>query len=125
MTTSADSTTTPAPVKAVLVTGAGAGSGIGEAAARRPAGLGHRVFLGARRTGRLASPTGEPRAGGASAAHRELDVTSLDPVRAFVAAGFEEYGRIDVLSSRRFPPRPSPTPSPSPWTSRRTWTSTS
>ncbi|MEV6613076.1 SDR family oxidoreductase [Streptomyces sp. NPDC051051] len=95
MTTSTDSTTTSAPAKTVLITGAS--SGIGEATARRLAGLGHRVFLGARRTGRLASLAGELRAGGASAAHRELDVTSLDSVRAFAAAGLEEYGRIDVL----------------------------
>ncbi|NBM15930.1 SDR family oxidoreductase [Streptomyces sp. GC420] len=88
MTTSADS-------KSVLVTGAS--SGIGEATARRLAGLGHRVFLGARRTGRLAALAAELRAGGASVAHRELDVTSLDSVHAFAAAGAEEYGRIDVL----------------------------
>ncbi|MFC8241779.1 SDR family oxidoreductase [Streptomyces chartreusis] len=81
--------------KTVLITGAS--SGIGEATARRLAGLGHRVLLGARRTGRLAALAEELRARGASVAHRELDVTSLDSVNAFVAAGVEEYGRIDVL----------------------------
>lgn len=81
--------------KTVLITGAS--SGIGEATARRLAGLGHRVLLGARRTGRLAALAEELRATGASVAHRELDVTSLDSVNAFVAAGVEEYGRIDVL----------------------------
>ncbi|MET8639420.1 SDR family oxidoreductase [Streptomyces sp. NPDC004074] len=86
---------TSAESKTVLVTGAG--SGIGEATARRLAGLGHRVLLGARRTARLASLSEELRAGGASVAHRELDVTSLDSVRAFAAAGIEEYGRVDVL----------------------------
>ncbi|MGW5061939.1 SDR family oxidoreductase [Streptomyces sp. NPDC004096] len=86
---------TSAESKTVLVTGAS--SGIGEATARRLAGLGHRVLLGARRTARLASLSEELRAGGASVAHRELDVTSLDSVRAFAAAGIEEYGRVDVL----------------------------
>lgn len=87
--------TTPAESKTVLITGAS--TGIGEATARRLAGLGHRVLLGARRTGRLAALTEELRAAGASVAHRELDVTSLDSVRAFAAAGVEEYGGIDVL----------------------------
>ncbi|MEV7690329.1 SDR family oxidoreductase [Streptomyces bungoensis] len=85
----------PAESKTVLITGAS--SGIGEATARRLAGLGHRLLLGARRTGRLAALAGELRAAGASVAHRGLDVTSLDSVRAFAAAGVEEYGGIDVL----------------------------
>ncbi len=87
--------TTPADAKTVLITGAS--SGIGEATARRLAGLGHRVFLGARRTERLASLAEELRAEGASVGHHELDVTVLDSVRAFVAAGVEAYGRVDVL----------------------------
>lgn len=86
---------TPAESKTVLITGAS--SGIGEATARGLAGAGHRVLLGARRTERLAALSEELRATGASVAHRELDVTSLDSVRAFAAAGVEEYGRIDVL----------------------------
>ncbi|WP_369228120.1 SDR family oxidoreductase [Streptomyces sp. R39] len=81
--------------KTVLITGAS--SGIGEATARRLAGLGHRVLLGARRTGRLAALAAELRAAGAAVAFRELDVTSLDSVHAFAAAGVEEYGRVDVL----------------------------
>lgn len=86
---------TPAQSKTVLITGAS--SGIGEATARRLAGLGHRVLLGARRTDRLAALAGELRAAGGSVTHRELDVTRLDSVRAFAAAGVEEYGGIDVL----------------------------
>ncbi|MFF3253025.1 SDR family oxidoreductase [Actinacidiphila glaucinigra] len=85
----------PSNPKTVLITGAS--SGIGEATARRLAAQGHAVLLGARRTGRLAALAGELRASGASVAHRELDVTSLDSVRGFAAAALEEYGRIDVL----------------------------
>ncbi|WP_431964238.1 SDR family oxidoreductase [Actinacidiphila sp. bgisy160] len=81
--------------KAVLITGAS--SGIGEATARRLAELGHRVLLGARRTERLAALAGELRAEGAQVSHHELDVTSLDSMRAFAAAGLEAFGHIDVL----------------------------
>lgn len=81
--------------KTVLITGAA--SGIGEATARRLARQGHTVLLGARRTARLAAITDELRAAGARAAYRELDVTSLDSVRAFTTAAVEEYGRVDVL----------------------------
>ncbi|WP_189701752.1 SDR family oxidoreductase [Streptomyces chromofuscus] len=81
--------------KAVLITGAS--SGIGEATARRLAELGHRVLLGARRTRRLAALAEELRAEGASVSHHELDVTSLDSMCAFAAAGLEAYGHIDVL----------------------------
>ena len=76
--------------KVVLITGAS--SGIGEATARRLAGAGHRVFLGARRTDRLATISAE--IGGD---YHELDVTSLESMRAFVAAAHERYGRVDVL----------------------------
>ena len=87
--------TTSAASKAVLITGAS--SGIGEATARRLAELGHHVLLGARRTDRLSLLAEELRAAGGLVAHRELDVTSLDSMRAFAAAGVQEFGRIDVL----------------------------
>lgn len=82
--------------KVVLVTGAS--SGIGEATARRLAASGHRVMLGARRTDRIAALAEDIRSsGGGEADHRELDVTSLDSMRAFADAAHSRYGRIDVL----------------------------
>ncbi|MEV5599617.1 SDR family oxidoreductase [Streptomyces sp. NPDC052496] len=81
--------------KAVLITGAS--SGIGEATAQRLAADGHHVFLGARRTERLAELTGRLTDAGGSAAYRRLDVTDAADVRAFVDAARATYGRVDVL----------------------------
>ncbi|MFD7666622.1 SDR family oxidoreductase [Streptomyces sp. NPDC059788] len=81
--------------KVVLITGAS--SGIGEAAAHRLAADGHRVFLGARRTGRLAELTGRLTADDRTAAYRRLDVTDAADVRSFVDAARAAYGRVDVL----------------------------
>ncbi|WP_414503930.1 SDR family oxidoreductase [Streptomyces sp. NEAU-L66] len=81
--------------KAILITGAS--SGIGEAAARRLAADGHRVFLGARRTDRLEELSQEISNDGGTAAFRRLDVTSAEDMRSFVAAGRAEFGRVDVL----------------------------
>ncbi|MEU9234070.1 SDR family oxidoreductase [Streptomyces subrutilus] len=75
----------------------GASSGIGEATARRLAADGHRVFLGARRTGRLDALTREITAAGGTAAYRGLDVTDAADVKAFVSAARERYGRVDVM----------------------------
>ncbi|MFG3587610.1 SDR family oxidoreductase [Streptomyces sp. NPDC047990] len=84
-----------APRKNVLVTGAS--SGIGEATARRLAAAGHRVLVGARRTGRLAALAEELRAAGGTVRHRELDVCDLGSFRAFAASALTEFGGIDVL----------------------------
>jgi NADP-dependent 3-hydroxy acid dehydrogenase YdfG len=81
--------------KIVLVTGAS--SGIGEATALRLATDGHHVVLGARRTDRLAALTEKIRANGGNADFRQLDVTSLDSMRSFVAQAHEGHGRVDVL----------------------------
>lgn len=89
------STTDASPGKVVLITGAS--SGIGEATARRLAAAGHRVALGARRTDRVAALAKDIRADGGSAVDQELDVTSLESVRAFVEAVHDQYGRVDVL----------------------------
>jgi NADP-dependent 3-hydroxy acid dehydrogenase YdfG len=81
--------------RTVLVTGAS--SGIGEATARHLASLGHQVMLGARRTERLKTIVADIRAAGGRAESRELDVTSLESVRAFTEDAQRAYGRIDVL----------------------------
>ncbi|MEU5536845.1 SDR family oxidoreductase [Streptomyces sp. NPDC020362] len=81
--------------KVVAITGAS--SGIGEATARRLAEDGHTVFLGARRTERLAALTGDITAAGGTADFRRLDVTDADDVKAFVSAARERHGRVDVV----------------------------
>jgi NADP-dependent 3-hydroxy acid dehydrogenase YdfG len=81
--------------KVVLVTGAS--SGIGEATARHLAAGGHKVLLGARRLDRIAVIAKEILDAGGEASFQELDVTSLDSMRAFVNAAVKRYGRIDVL----------------------------
>lgn len=81
--------------KSVLITGAS--SGIGEATALRLAADGHRVFIGARRTGRLERVAKSIIDGGGTAAFRSLDVTDVDNVRGFVEAAATEFGSVDAL----------------------------
>jgi NADP-dependent 3-hydroxy acid dehydrogenase YdfG len=81
--------------KVVLVTGAS--SGIGEATARLLARKGLQVVMGARRTDRLEAIASEIRDQGGSAAHRALDVTSLEEMQAFVDFAKDKFGRIDVV----------------------------
>ncbi|MFD6936356.1 SDR family oxidoreductase [Streptomyces goshikiensis] len=81
--------------KVVAITGAS--SGIGEETARRLAGDGHRLLLGARRTDRLDALTREINEAGGTAAFQRLDVTDAADVRDFVSAAQERYGRVDVM----------------------------
>lgn len=76
----------------ILITGAS--SGIGEATARELAGTGARLFLGARRTDRLARLAEEL---GANVAWHALDVVDADDFEAFVAAALARFGRVDAL----------------------------
>ncbi|WP_404953624.1 SDR family oxidoreductase [Streptomyces sp. 147326] len=82
---------------AMTVAVTGASSGIGEATARRLAADGHRVLLGARRTGRLERLVEEITREGGTADFRTLDVTDAADMRGFVDAACREYGRIDAL----------------------------
>lgn len=81
--------------KVILITGAS--SGIGDATARHLAALGHRVVLGARRTERLVALAADIREAGGVADVAQLDVTSLDSMREFVAFAVERHGQVDVL----------------------------
>jgi hypothetical protein len=76
--------------KVVAITGAS--SGIGEATARLLGRRGARVVLGARRTDRLERIAGDIRAYGGTAEIRELDVTKLDQVEAFMRFAKERFG---------------------------------
>jgi NADP-dependent 3-hydroxy acid dehydrogenase YdfG len=86
---------TNATSKTILVTGAS--SGIGEATARHLARLGHQIVLGARRKDRIAAIVKEILDAGGQAIAIELDVTSLESVKAFVSTACRRYGRADVL----------------------------
>jgi NADP-dependent 3-hydroxy acid dehydrogenase YdfG len=78
-----------------LVTGAS--SGIGEAPARRLAGLGAAVAIGARRKQRLDRLALEIEQAGGRALAIEADVTDRDQARALVAQTVERLGRLDVV----------------------------
>jgi len=78
--------------KTILITGAS--SGIGAATARELALTGARLFLGARRTERLAALVEEL---GDDVAWAQLDVTDARSFDAFVLAANERFGKVDVL----------------------------
>jgi NADP-dependent 3-hydroxy acid dehydrogenase YdfG len=81
--------------KVILITGAS--SGIGEATARTLAANGHKVVLGARRTGRLEKIVTDIRKAGGTAEFRALDVANRDDVQAFASFAREKFGRVDVI----------------------------
>lgn len=81
--------------KVILLTGAS--SGIGEATARFLASHGHRLVIGARRTGRLETVVKAIRAEGGSVDYRAVDVTQREDMQAFADAALQLHGRIDVI----------------------------
>lgn len=78
--------------KVVLISGAS--SGIGEATVRELAKAKAKLFIGARRGGRLKALAEEI---GAQVGWRELDVTDADSFDAFVHEAQAMFGRVDVL----------------------------
>ncbi len=81
--------------KVILITGGS--SGIGEATARELSQRGAKVVMGARRTDRLETIASELKRDGHVALARQLDVTDLADMQAFVAFALAEFGRIDVM----------------------------
>jgi len=83
------------PIKDKVVVITGASSGLGEATARRLAGEGAKLVLGARRMDRLTALASELNLGDEAAV--QTDVTDVAQVRRLVDHAVETYGRIDVI----------------------------
>lgn len=81
--------------KTVLITGAG--RGIGRALALGFAREGASLLLCSKTSSELESAAAECRASGAAVLARSCDVSVSAQVSAFVAAGLQEFGSIDVL----------------------------
>lgn len=88
-------TTEQTTAKVIVITGGS--SGIGEATARRLAGEGHIVVMGARREDRLADITAGIEEAGGRAEHGRLDVTDREAVKIFIDSVVERHGRVDVI----------------------------
>lgn len=81
--------------KVVVITGAS--SGIGAATARRLAGSGARIVVGARRTDRLETLVQDIAWNGGAARLRAVDVTQRADVQGLVEYAKAEFGQVDVL----------------------------
>lgn len=81
--------------KVILI--AGASRGCGPATARKLAGEGHHVVLGARRSSKLHALVTEIRAAGGSAEWYALDVSQPDEMREFLAFAEDVHKRVDIL----------------------------
>lgn len=81
--------------RVVVVTGAG--RGIGRVIAKDAVRSGARLAIGSRTVAELESLSDEIMEAGGECLHRELDVTSVESIQAFMEAVAEHYGRIDVL----------------------------
>ena len=83
--------------KVIVITGAS--SGIGEATARRLAGEGAKLVLGARGLGRLETLAGALASEGVDVAYEVTDVKRRADVARLVDLARERFGRLDVLVS--------------------------
>jgi NADP-dependent 3-hydroxy acid dehydrogenase YdfG len=81
--------------KVILITGAS--SGIGEGIAREPGPTGAKLVLGARRLDKLEALARDLNDNGGMVEAMKLDVTDNHSVKAFAAAAFARFGRIDLL----------------------------
>ncbi len=75
----------------------GASSGIGLACARRLAGAGCAVVLGARREDRLDTAVRDIRAAGGKAERLVSDVTSADDMTRLAAVAVDTFGGLDIM----------------------------
>jgi len=83
------------PRKVILI--AGASKGCGPATARRLAGEGHHVVLGAPRSNKLHALVTEIRKAGGSAEWFALDVNQPEEMREFLAFAEDVHKRVDVV----------------------------
>jgi len=83
------------PIKDKVVVITGASSGLGEATARRLAGEGAKLVLGARRMDRLTALAAELNLGDETAV--QTDVTDVAQVRRLVDHAVKTHGQIDVI----------------------------
>lgn len=75
----------------------GASRGIGKACALALSAAGNRVVLAARNTDKLEEVAAEIRSKGGEAFVTQLDLSSIDSIKAAFAAASKDFGRIDIL----------------------------